>query len=507
MSKHPPGPPGKQHVYLLPDATKALQAKNQLEAKRLLAAYRNGDPQAIAVFQDRHPEARKPGFNPTLLGARMLVSSSAFIMKRLSLEKLKKEAKDLVKQVSSGDLDARERLSNQHNKHPEECKLADAQLIVARENGLQSWPKLKAHIESMNRAAEQLVRPGKGPDADLKTLHIRCGNDIKTALETCGFTGDFLEVSNPFAQGPVPDFDPSDAFIRTRTDFILRSYGNDVPKHYIENTEKEIRHVEDTLRHLPEGYDRVVMWYEHDPFDQLSKAYVLAHLARLGLGDTVVECVQIDGFPGIKRFIGIGQLSQAPEALLALWPQRTAVTPAMTAFGARCWRAFTAEDPTALWRLTQEHEAPLPLMQTAMRRVLWELPWTGNGLGLTEHLALDILAKEGPMRPGAIFNLLMTELDPLPFLGDIMLLSILRPLWRGDHAAIEILEEFGDEPPMRQSMLTVTEYGRELLRCDKNRLTANQNDKHLERSVGGVNITAGGKNWCWSQEQDRPVLI
>ena len=428
MSKHNSSSPDAQRVYQLPDAVKALQAKNQQQAEQLLAAYRNGDPQAIAEFQNHHPGAKKPDFNPSLIGARLLVSSSAVIVKRLSLEKLKKEAKDLLKQIKLSVPEALERLKQHHRKQAGEIKLADAQFIIACENGLPSWPKLKTHIELMNHATEQIGQSHIIPDADLKTLHIRCGNDIKEALKTCGFAGDFLEVSNPFPQGPVPHFEPLETFIQTRSKFITRSYGNDAPQHYIENTEAEIRNVEDTLRHLPERYERVVLWYEHDSYDQLSKAYVLAHLTELNLKDTVVECIQIDRFPGVKKFIGIGQPSQTPEAMFALWPQRKPLTPAMIAFGARCWQAFTADDPTTLWKMTQEFEAPLPLMQIAMKCVLMELPWTGNGLSLTEHLALNILAEEGSMRPGAIFNLLMTELEPLPFLGDIMLLSILGPL-------------------------------------------------------------------------------
>jgi hypothetical protein len=39
-------------------------------------------------------------------------------------------------------------------------------------------------------------------DADLRTLHIRCGTDIRDSLRQVGFVGDFLEYPDPIARGP-----------------------------------------------------------------------------------------------------------------------------------------------------------------------------------------------------------------------------------------------------------------------------------------------------------------
>ena len=42
-------------------------------------------------------------------------------------------------------------------------------------------------------------------DDDLRTLHVRCGSDIRDTLTQAGFGGDFLEYSDPVCEGPVPD--------------------------------------------------------------------------------------------------------------------------------------------------------------------------------------------------------------------------------------------------------------------------------------------------------------
>jgi len=100
----------------------------------------------------------------------------------------------------------------------------------------------------------------------------------------------------------------------------------------------------------------------------------------------------------------------------------------MIAFGARCWDAFTASDPTELSNLSLQPPGPLPFMQNAMKRMLQELPWTTNGLSLTEQFALQIIHRDGPIRMAAAFHFMHSELEPLPFLGDIMFLVAIRGL-------------------------------------------------------------------------------
>ncbi|MDH5446578.1 MAG: hypothetical protein OEY52_13580, partial [Gammaproteobacteria bacterium] len=116
-------------------------------------------------------------------------------LNHLSLEQQKKRAKDLLKQWHAGD-----------DSHEQKRKLSDAQHSIAREYGFQNWPQLKAHIEQARLAREALAQ-GKPTalDADKRTLHIRCGNDIEHALAVAGFTGDFLNVPDPYVHGPVPE--------------------------------------------------------------------------------------------------------------------------------------------------------------------------------------------------------------------------------------------------------------------------------------------------------------
>src|SRR5262245_46126652 len=115
---------------------------------------------------------------------------------RLNLEQQKNRAKDLLRAAKAGDPQALQRLAA--NRDP---RLADAQLTIARELRFASWPKLKAHIAQLDRQREAIDGRQPAPDADLKTLHLRCGSDIRQTLRDAGFSGDFLEHSNPYCQG------------------------------------------------------------------------------------------------------------------------------------------------------------------------------------------------------------------------------------------------------------------------------------------------------------------
>ena len=61
--------------------------------------------------------------------------------RRLSLEQLRKQARELLRQLRNGDPSATERL-RKYKPNVSDPILADAQFILAREHGFESWPKL-----------------------------------------------------------------------------------------------------------------------------------------------------------------------------------------------------------------------------------------------------------------------------------------------------------------------------------------------------------------------------
>ena len=87
------------------------------------------------------------------------MSEHSSLPARPSLEQLRKQAKELIRSYRANDAAALARLrahksiiSEPTGHHP--ATLADAQLVLAREHGFDSWPKLKHHILLIQRPAD-----------------------------------------------------------------------------------------------------------------------------------------------------------------------------------------------------------------------------------------------------------------------------------------------------------------------------------------------------------------
>ena len=412
--------------------------------------------------------------------------SSPRVHGRLNLEQQRKRAKELLKGIKASDADSVERFTRSLSKVPDAPKLSDAQRVVALEAGFPSWPQLKQHIEALEFA---LKNTGSVGDRDLPTLHIRCGNDIQHGLKIAGFQGDFLEFADPFCTGPVPNLS-LERHLRSRSRFIADAFDLDEAD-ALGRGRKEYAALESLG-----GYQRIVLWFEHDSYDQLILAYLLNHFSAHPPAARL-ELIAVDHVPGVERFIGIGQLS--PELLGWLWEQRKEITAPLLQLGAQAWSAITAPSPEPLAELTRGGTPPLPMMARALARHLRELPSLENGLSLTERLTLEIARDLGPITLGRAFGVLMREREPLPFLGDIMFRWVAHGLAEGEEAPLRIEPPAEGEPWFR-GLLHLTTTGERLLEGQLHRLEL----VPAERWIGGVATPGEGGSWCWDEVNGRP---
>ncbi len=147
-----------------------------------------------------------------------------------------------------------------------------ALFVIARELGLPSWAKLKAHIAAMTQASDAIKTKALAPDAEFKTLHIRCGTDLRSTLPAGGFIGDFLEYSDPYGQGPIVQ---NDDFIKTRAKFLHESYDPLFEKKLddsradktLSDTVAYLETADARLKLAAQQYERVILWFEHDGYD------------------------------------------------------------------------------------------------------------------------------------------------------------------------------------------------------------------------------------------------
>lgn len=199
---------------------------------------------------------------------------------RLNLDQQKKRAKELQHALSTGETEALQRASKHHPRASKLStreiagaitKLSDAQLIIAREMGVESWPKLRQHIGQLTKARHDIAGGAEAPDADRHTVHIRCGSDIREGLKTAGFIGSFVEFADPYCHGPVPNGKDLDS---VRAAFVSSSYGIPIERARARQAE------ENAGLSRACTAERVVLWFEHDSYDQLILARLLAFFRR-----------------------------------------------------------------------------------------------------------------------------------------------------------------------------------------------------------------------------------
>jgi hypothetical protein len=411
---------------------------------------------------------------------------------RLNLEQQQKRAKNLLKAAKAGEPEALGRLHGAGFTTTGALKLAQAQHCLARELRFANWAALKRHIGDMERARGTLG--AKVLDDDCRTMHIRCGHDIERELRDAGLHGDFNTHLNPYLQGPVTD---TPDWLERRARFIAGTIGRYQQLDYA-TVLAGARDEERRLAEASADYARVVLWLEHDRYDQFVLLRCLAWFAEHGAPPRL-ELIGPNDFPGATRFVGLGQLP--PEALRLLWDRRKPVGEKQLAFGLSVWKAFRAADPRALAELVRDGTPPLPELAGALHRHLQELPSLGVGLGLTHRLLLRALAEHGVQRAGRLVGLVMHGRDPLPGLGDIGYDLALREL--GTLPEPLVLRSGGHAPEAwHLDEVEITDLGVAVLKGKRDGLAL----PLPERWVGGVRIAPGQRNWRWD-ERTRGVEV
>lgn len=321
------------------------------------------------------------------------------------------------------------------------------------------------------------------------TLHIRCGSDIREGLAAGGVEGAFLEYSDPVCQGPVPAGLSAEAFLELRAAFLSREYGLAAS-----DARRRLRSEAEGLEQAG-NYDRVLLWFEHDLYDQIILARLLhGFCGRPDLrGRIFLICIDRfhhrEGF-GIQRFVGLGQLT--PQQLATLPETAVAITRELLDAGRVAWEAVTAPDPTGLDGLVRGASFPLPFMPAAIQRHLQEFPGTDRGLALTERLALEAFAS-GCATPAQAFGQVYRT-EAAPWLGDLMFWPVVARLGRGPAPAVT---PYADP----HSPVRLTDVGRALLGGEADWVRLNG----IDRWVGGVRLVGTDAAWRYDQSEGRVV--
>jgi DNA-binding transcriptional MerR regulator len=335
--------------------------------------------------------------------------------------------------------------------------------------------------------AGYLARRGREPAEPASLLHVTNGESAGNTLRQTALGGVVLPWQDVLHEGPVPD-GPRRKLLRVRADFLSGlGWGR---SHAI------LSMLERRDRQFVEGLRRgthVVLWFEHDLYDQLQLLDALALASESG---GTPELIVVDSFPGKPRFRGLGELTA--EELETLWPERTTATSDALEAASTAWAAVRAPDPVALADWAGRGSRALPLLTRALLRLLEELPSPVDGLSGNERSALQVVVA-GAETPAAAF-LAAQELEDAPFLGDAWFYRVLSELGRGPNRLVEATS--GDElpapPPLgdpyafRAIPLRVTRHGERVLEGKADRVEL----LGIDRSVGGTHLTPE-QVWRW----------
>jgi hypothetical protein len=324
-------------------------------------------------------------------------------------------------------------------------------------------------------------------------LHIRCGDDILGMLEQAGVPGDRIRWVDMLSEGPLRH--PADDARRQKERAAYLAARYQMP---FTETHREIQGQDWRVTQCVR-YDETVLWFEADLFDQLILVYLLQRLAPLQEA-TRLALICIGEFPGVERFIGLGQLT--PEQLTTLLPQRERVSARQFALAAETWVALNHWHPGELIRISRRPLRALPFLPAALRRYLAEYPSTQNGLSQTEQFALEEVAG-GARTPMQAFVAVQRR-ESRPFMGDTTFYAVLRDLASGDYPLLagsrRNLARLADAE-LRQCELWLTALGQRVLanKADWFALT------EPARWMGGVLLRGPKPRWRWDPKRGRLV--
>ena len=321
-------------------------------------------------------------------------------------------------------------------------------------------------------------------------LHVANGTSTTMTIAAAGISGTLSIWADPMYDGPVPGGLSDDELIDVRAGFLAWPDNN--PADVVDEL-KRWRGVisSDT------AYDELVLWFEHDLFDQLNLIQLLDWIRDHSPGNRIVSLICIGSFPGRPDFKGLGELT--PSELAPLLETRQPVTPAQYALASDAWQAFRAPTPEALVRLLQSDTSALPFLAPAIRRWFEEYPWTTDGLARYERRLLQ-LAANGSIELSAIFPR-MQDGERSYYITDGSLAELAETLSTTTPPLATLVAGESDGPSLLHKTFTLTDDGRDVLNGRVDRVKR----YGIDRWLGGVHLQSGEVMWRWDPTREQLV--
>jgi hypothetical protein len=345
--------------------------------------------------------------------------------------------------------------------------------------------------------AKGCIKAALAPKSSLRTggaqmLHIVNGDSVGHKLKEGAVQGDILVWREIYTEGPVflqPEL-PEHRAVRGL--YLEEAIG--VPCHeWLSSSEAQEKQLARFKQH-----EDVVLWFEHDLFDQTMLSFLLHWFAGQALDGTRLHLLSIGQYPGLDLFHGLGELSaQQLAGLAGTWRE---IGEEELSLGRRAWEAYTASTPEMIAKLLREDTSVLPFLHNALRLHLSRFPSAANGLGIVEQTTLELLLC-GVDRPLDLFRQTGDRLHGLG-IGDIQYWSCLKHLAQAAHPLLAI-EGDGMFPGLHDSpesfmhrRVQLTSLGSQLANHKADWIHLNG----INRWYGGVHLEGHDSIWRWDAE-------
>ncbi len=308
-----------------------------------------------------------------------------------------------------------------------------------------------------------------------KALNITNGDSAVEIMRQANIPGTFLPWQDVLHEGPVPAGLSLQELSSVRAQFIAsRGWGT------VENTKQLFRTRDATLESF-ERFEKVILWFEHDLYDQLQLLQVLDwfHHNRPVTAPLSMICTD--------RYLG----TLSAEEMTSLFQFETAVTEEQLELASKGWSAFRSSSPRAWHALLDEDTSVLPFLKGAVIRLLEEYPACSNGLSRTAHTALGIIY-QGEKKPGRVFGKYQASEDRR-FMGDASFWVMLQELLDSSPPLLTLTGVKALKlPATPEVQLMITPMGQDILSGKRNWLETAE----IDRWIGGVHLTHA-HTWCW----------
>jgi hypothetical protein len=328
-------------------------------------------------------------------------------------------------------------------------------------------------------------------DIARRFLHVANGTSTTRTIESAGIPGRLSIWADPLYEGPVPGGLTDAELLEVRARHLAGPTGQ---VHVDVDAVNDLRNWRGAIeRH--ESYDELILWFEHDLFDQLNLIQLLPWIRERLPPAKVVSLVCIGSFPGHPRFKGLGELSA--DELASLLETRQRVSEALYSLAELAWQAFRKPTPEALDDVRQRDTSALPYLAAAVARFLQEYPWTPDGLSRTERRLLQ-LAEAGPVDVVAAFPR-MHDGEDAYYITDLSFAALVETLSRTTPPLVTAARGARSDGPVPKGTVTLTDIGRAVLSGHRDRVAT----CGLDRWLGGVHLQSGSDVWRWDDKHDR----